>query len=105
MGLGSLETPSRVWRCWRRALQPAAPKHHGLYTGNIPTVSSFRLTALRQPIGCFGRPSWGDILVRGQGVPTNRDEGARWYEKAAAQGFAGAIAALAALRAIDSTPG
>jgi TPR repeat protein len=34
----------------------------------------------------------GDTLIRGQGVAVDRDAAAIWYERAALQGHAGAIA-------------
>jgi TPR repeat protein len=46
----------------------------------------------------FAQAWLGDILVHGRGVPVDRNEAGMWYERAAMQGHAGAIAALTALR-------
>ena len=56
------------------------------------------MTRAAQSGNAFAQAWLGDALSKGDGVALDREAAEVWYERAAVQGYAGAVAALTALR-------
>ena len=70
----------------------------GVQRVNDPEMALCWFTRAAQGGNAFAQAWMGDALVRGgQGVDVDRDAALAWYEKAALQGHAGAIAAITSL--------